>query len=104
MMVKCMKYNICFQFEDYQLSAEGDFPAQTERERKEMLYRKSIELLDKGQVRRDFKIKFNENIIHKPKYVACIYIKLPFCQARAIALCLNCVFLCLVMGKCNSYL
>ena len=39
------------QFEDYQLTAEGDFPVQTERERKEILYRKSIELLDKGQVK-----------------------------------------------------
>ncbi len=39
------------QFEDYQLTAEGDLPAQTERARKEMLYRKSIELLDKGKVK-----------------------------------------------------
>jgi hypothetical protein len=39
------------QFEDYQMLADGDFPVQTERARKEMLYRKCIELLDKGQVR-----------------------------------------------------
>ena len=39
------------QFEDYQMAAEGNFPDQTERQRKEMLYRKSIELLDKGQVK-----------------------------------------------------
>lgn len=48
------------QFEDYQLKEEGDFPAQTERARKEMLYKKAIELLDKGKV----KMKFEANIFH----------------------------------------
>jgi hypothetical protein len=42
------------QFEDYQLKEEGDFPAQTERARKEMLYKKAIELLDKGKVKMKF--------------------------------------------------
>ena len=32
------------------MKAEGDFPAQTEGERKEMLYRKAIEHLDTGKV------------------------------------------------------
>jgi hypothetical protein len=42
------------QFEDYQLKEEVDFPAQTERARKEMLYKKAIVLLDKGKVKMKF--------------------------------------------------
>ncbi|XP_028418847.1 dedicator of cytokinesis protein 3-like [Dendronephthya gigantea] len=57
-------YASCLEFEDYPLPAEDDFPAQTERARKEMLCKKSIDLLDRGKLW-ESAIRICKTLIHE---------------------------------------
>ncbi|CAB3995598.1 dedicator of cytokinesis 1-like, partial [Paramuricea clavata] len=68
-------YASCLEFEDYQLKEEGDFPAQTERARKEMLYKKAIELLDKGKLW-ESAIRICKTLIHEYEMEVFDFIKL----------------------------